>query len=276
VTTQAYFLPQSIEEATSLLDERGPEMLLMAGGTLAMPLINSGISMPEEVMGLRRAGLAYIKKTNDRYYIGATTTLSQMIVQTEIPILKDAAQAVGGWAIRNMGTVGGNLFAPPPGGDFAVALLALDAELKLTSSKGERIIQLNDFYTGFLTTSLSPDEIVTEIQISIPKGKSAYLKFGRRHANTPSIVTVAANLIFNGDTVKEARISLNAVGPHPLRSIVAEEFLVGKPLNEQNIDEASELAAEESEPFSDPIASEWYRRKMIPIIVRRTLNKIAS
>lgn len=276
MTTQAYFLPQSIEEATSLLTERGPEILLMAGGTLAMPLINSGISMPEEVMGLRRAGLDYIKKTDDRYLIGATTTLSQMIGQNDIPLLEDAAQAVGGWAIRNMGTVGGNLFAPPPGGDFAVALLALGADLKLTSDKGERIIQLNDFYTGFLTTSLSPGEIVTEIQISIPKGKSAYLKFGRRHANTPSIVTVAAYLVFKGDIVKEARLALSAVGPHPLRSTLAEEFLVGKPLNDQNIDEASELAVEASEPFSDPIASEWYRRKMIPIIVRRTLSKIAS
>ena len=274
MSTQSYYLPKSVEEATNLLADKGPDLLVLAGGTLAMPLINEGISTPEQVMGLKKVGLNYMKEANGHFVVGATTTLSQMALQEEIPILREAALAVEGWAIRNMGTVGGNLFAPPPGGDFAVALLALDAELVLKNIHDERIISIADFYTGFMMNALLPGEIVTEVRIPIPRGESAYLKFGRRHQNTPSIVTVVVNLVFNADTVQEAKIAMNAVGPFPFRARKAEEFLIGNPWNDQSIQTAAELVVEECEPFTDPIASEWYRRKMIPVIVKRTLEKI--
>ena len=274
MSTQSYYLPLSIEEATNLLADKGPDMLVLAGGTLAMPLINEGVSTPEQVMGLKKVGLDYMKEANGNFVVGATTTLSQMVLQDEIPVLQEAAQAVGGWAIRNMGTVGGNLFAPPPGGDFAVALLALDAKLVLRNIQGERVISIGDFYTGFMMNALLPGEIVTEVHIPIPRGQSVYLKYGRRGANTPSIVTVAVNLVFDADSVQEAKIALNAVGPFPFRARKAEKFLVGNPWTDHSIRTAAELAVEESEPFTDPIASEWYRRKMIPVIVKRTLEKI--
>jgi CO/xanthine dehydrogenase FAD-binding subunit len=152
----------------------------------------------------------------------------------------------------------------------------LDAKLTLTSEKGERIVSLSDFYTGFMTNDLLPDEIITEISIPSLKGEAAYTKFGRRQANTPSIVTVAANLVFDGEIVREARIALNAVGPHPFRATKAEKLLTGKILDDQAIGDAAEMAVEECEPFTDPIASEWYRRKMVPVIVKRTLKKITS
>jgi len=276
VSTQSYYLPGSIEEATNLLAEKGPDLFVMAGGTLAMPLINEGLSTPEQVMGLKKVGLNYLKEVKGQFVIGATTTLTQMVQQEEIPILKEAAKAIGGWAIRNMGTIGGNLFAPPPGGDFAVALLALDAELVLINIQGERIISIGEFYTGFMMNALLPGEILTEIRIPIPKGRSAYLKYGRRQENTPSIVTVAINLNFDAGNVQKARVALNAVGPFPFRARKAEESLIGAPLSDQSIQAAAELAAEESEPFTDAIASEWYRQKMIPVIVKRTFEKIAT
>lgn len=276
VSTQSYYLPGSLGEATNLLAEKGPDLFVMAGGTLAMPLINEGISRPEQIMGLKKAGLDYMRKTNDHFIIGATATLSQMAAQEEIPILREAANAVGGWAIRNMGTVGGNLFAPPPGGDFAVALLALDAELVVNNIQGERIVAIKDFYTGFMTNALLPGEIVTEIRIPNTNGQSAYLKYGRRLENTPSIVTVAVNLTFDGEIVTKARIALNAVGPFPFRAMRAEEYLVGRALNDQSILKAADMATEESEPFTDAIASEWYRRKMIPVIVKRTLKRLVD
>ena len=170
MTTQAYFLPRSLDEALRLLAEHGSTLLVMAGGTLAMPLINEGISMPEKVLGLRQAGLNYMSPPTAAIAIGATTTLTQMRRLDAIPLLQEAAQHVGAWAIRNMGTVGGNLFAPPPAGDFAVALLALDARIKLASCTGERTLPLSEFYTGFMTTVLQPGEIVVEIQVSCSAG----------------------------------------------------------------------------------------------------------
>ncbi|MCJ7658608.1 MAG: FAD binding domain-containing protein [Anaerolineales bacterium] len=276
MNTREYFLPQSVNEATQLLAKHGPFMLVMAGGTIAMPLINDGISFPQKVMGLRRAGLSYVTKPNGKITIGAMSTLTQMLDLKEIPILQEAAHQVGGWAIRNMGTVGGNLFAPPPAGDFAAALMALDAQLKLVSTAGARIISLTDFYTGFMTTALSPGELVTEIQVPVPTGKTAYLKYGRKHANTPAVVTVAAQIELDGEGVTNSRIALNAVGPHPIRASKAEEILSGSPLNPTTINMAASAAAEECEPFSDAIATEWYRRKMVEVYVRRTLTKITD
>lgn len=276
MTVQSYFQPRSVEEACSLLTKYGEDILVIAGGTLAMPLINSGISSPQYVLGLKHAGLDFYQESNGYYVIGATATMTQMVLQKFLPMLREAALAVGGWAVRNMGTVGGNLFAPPPGGDFAAAALAVDAELVVADSAGKRTIPLNEFFTGFMLNSLQPDEMVTEIRISKPEGRTAFLKYGRRHANTPSIVTVAVNLILDGEEVQSARIALNAVGPFPFRAQKAEDFLVGKMLNEQNISQAAELAGEESRPFTDPIASEWYRRKMVPVITKRALQRAAS
>jgi CO/xanthine dehydrogenase FAD-binding subunit len=276
VTTQAYYQPQSMNEAVNLLAEHGPALLVMAGGTIAMPLINEGISIPEQVMGLRRAGLNYVDSSNGALKIGATATLTQMLTQTHIPLLQQAAHHVGGWAIRNMGTVGGNLFAPPPSGDFALALLALDAEVKLVSQGGERVLPLRDFYTGFMTTALAPGELVGEIRVPRPQGKTVYLKYGRRHANTPSVVSVAAQVWLEGGQVKDARLALNAVGPHPLRATQAEQVLIGSSLDPGTIAAAASAAAGECEPFTDPVASEWYRRKMVDVFVRRALTQLAS
>lgn len=276
MTAKIYFQPKSSSEAVDLLHEHGLAVLVLAGGTLAMPLVNEGISMPEKVVSLRKAGLNTIQHKNGGMAIGSMTTLTQMVRQTEVPILQEAAHAIGGWAIRNMGTVGGNLFAPPPAGDFAVALLALDASVTLASKAGKRTIALEDFYTGFLTTDLREGEIVEEVRLPMPKGKTAYTKFGRKHANTPSVVTVAANVLLDGGVVKEARLALNAVGPHPFRAKKAEAALVGSRLDPKTIAAASALAMEEAQPFTDAVASEWYRRKMVGVIVRRTLEKIAG
>jgi len=274
VNKKEYFLPQSVDEATQILAEFGPSLLVMAGGTIAMPLINEGISFPENVMGLRRAGLDYVSGSNGTVQVGATATFTQIMEVIEIPMLAIAAQNIGGWAIRNMGTAGGNLFAPPPAGDFAVALLAMNAQVKLVSAKGERILPLADFYTGFMTTQLSAGELVAEIQVPKPSGRTAYIKYGRRHANTPAIVTVAAHLVFDGERISDARLVLGGVGPHPKRSPKAEGALVGSSLNAGSIEAAAAAAAAECEPFTDAIATEWYRRKRVDVYVGRTLSQV--
>ncbi len=111
-----------------------------------------------------------------------------------MPVLAEAARHTAGPTIRNMGTVGGNLFTPPPGGDVAVALLALDTDVIVESTRGERSVPLASFYTGFMPTDLRPDELVTRIEVPLPRGAATFLKFGRKAANTPAVVTVAARL----------------------------------------------------------------------------------
>jgi xanthine dehydrogenase small subunit len=156
----------------------------------------------------------------------------------------------------------------------AVALLALDARLKLASQRGERVVPLSEFYTGLMTHLLQPDELLAEILVAIPPGKTAYLKYGRKQTNTPAIVTVAAHLVTDGNEVKEARIALNGVGPHPFRAKNAEAAIMGSRLNAETIAAAAAAATGEADPFSDVIASASYRRKMAGVFVRRVLNQL--
>ena len=138
MTVRTYVLPRSLPEALDVLARHGPDLLVMAGGTVAMPLINDGISLPEAVMGLRLAGLDGLERVDGTLRIGATATLTQLLEQGVVPMLTEAARNTASWSVRNMGTVGGNLFTPPPGGDVAVALLALDASVTLAGHDGRR------------------------------------------------------------------------------------------------------------------------------------------
>lgn len=277
MTTQAYFRPRSLAEALGLLDEHGPAMLVMAGGTLAMPLINKGVSRPEKVMGLRQAGLDYVRPVDGGVYIGAAAPLSRVRAESGVPLLAEAVKNVAGWAVQNIATAGGNLFAPPPAGDLAVALLALDAQLKLASLKrGERLVPLAEFFTGFLTNCLDPDELLVEIQVPKPAGKSVLLKYGRLYTNTPAIVSVAVRVATENGRAKDVRIALNAVGPHPFRARQAEAALTGSSLDSSAIAAAASAAAVECEPYTDPIASAEYRRRMTGVFVQRALAQVAA
>jgi CO/xanthine dehydrogenase FAD-binding subunit len=259
-----------------LLERHGPALLVMAGGTVAMPLINEGISLPESVMGLRGAGLDRLERVNGTLRIGATATLTQLLNQDAVPMLREAARSTASWSIRNMGTVGGNLFTPPPGGDVAVALLALDSSVTLAGARGERVLPLADFFTGFLTNQLAADELLVELQVPIPSEPTAYIKFGRKHANTPAVVTVAVRLEWDGERVADARIALGAVGPHPIRARQAEQLLVGTSLGADAIAAAAAAASQGCEPFTDGIATDWYRRRMIGLFVGRALEQLAQ
>jgi CO/xanthine dehydrogenase FAD-binding subunit len=226
-------------------------------------------------MGLRRAGLDRITQGNGATDIGAMVTLTSL-AQANLPLISEATKHIGSWAIRNMGTVGGNLFAPPPAGDLASALMALDAQIVLVSRRGERVMALADFFTGFLTTALEPDELVASLRVPSTAGKTAFLKHGRLHSNTPAVVSVGVQVVKNNGSVKDARIALNAVAPYPMRARNAEAALVGSKGDEAAIATAADAAMEECEPFTDPIASEWYRRKMTGVFVRRALTEAVA
>ncbi len=276
MTVSSYFLPASVPEALGLLDEHGPELLVIAGGTVAMPLINEGISLPTRVMGLRRAGLDRIERVGAELHLGATTTLTSLVEQVEVPLLREAAGRTASWSVRNMATVGGNLFTPPPGGDIATALLALDARVVVSGPSGERSVPLASFWTGFMTTVLGPAELVTSIVVPVDDAPTAFLRFGRRQANTPAVVTVAAQATSAGGRVASIRLALGAAAPHPVRLVRSEDVLTGSSLESAAIDQAVAFAVEDCDPLADAVASEWYRRRMVGVFVRRTLEQLAG
>jgi CO/xanthine dehydrogenase FAD-binding subunit len=276
VTVSSYDLPTSVAEAVALLGAHGPDLLVLAGGTVAMPLVNEGTARPTRVMGLRRAGLDGIEARDGGLRIGATTTLTALAAQDAVPLLATAARQAGSWAVRNMATVGGNLFSTPRGGDVATALLALDAVVEATGPSGTRTIPLDGFFTGLMTTALAPDELVTAIVVPAARGSTTFLKLGRRTANSPAVVTVAARLVVDGGGVSEARVALGAAGPYPVRVAAAEAALVGRPLDGPAIEAAFEAAEAGVETRADAVASDWYRRRMAGVIVRRALEELAA
>jgi CO/xanthine dehydrogenase FAD-binding subunit len=127
-----------------------------------------------------------------------------------------------------------------------------------------------------MTTALRPDELVTEIRVPAPRGETAFRKLGRRQASTPAVVTVAARIEHRAGLVTAARVALGAVGPHPYRSAAAEAALVGGPLDATTIARAADAAADSTDPITDGIATDWYRRRMARVVVEQTLTEIAT
>jgi carbon-monoxide dehydrogenase medium subunit len=127
-----------------------------------------------------------------------------------------------------------------------------------------------------MTTALAPDELVARISVPIASARHAFIKLGRKAANTPAVVTVAVQAAMDGDAVCDVRIALGAAGPHPFRSAGAEAAVEGLALTPDVIAAAAAAATEEAEPFADEVASEWYRRRMVGVIVGRALAQLAS
>ena len=269
-------LPRSAQEAIGLLSRHGPELLVLAGGTIAMGLVNDGAIFPAQAMSLHRAGMDGMRLLDGRLEIGPTTTLDR-VANDGLPLLAGAAREVGGWAVRNRATIGGNLFAAPPYGDVATALLALDATVVIGGPDGSRTVLLEHFYRGHLEYDLGEAELVTGLTVPLPAGETAFIKYGRRQAAAPSVVAVAVRVAWDaGGAVAEARIALGAAGPHPLRAHGAEAALAGGPLDAESIAAAARAAMEDCDPPGDALASAWYRRKMVGVFVRRALERLGG
>jgi len=237
-----YLLPDSAEQAVA---ELASGAAVLGGGTMVMPAAHAGTLDASRVVGLARAGLAGIERDGGRTRIGAMTPLAA-VAELEGAV-GQAARAVGGPALRNMATIGGNLLAGAPYGDVGVALLALGAEVRLSG----RTIPLEELWSSFRPG----EEIVVGVVFDDDPG-SVFVRWARRAANSPAVVCVA---------VSGGRVALGGVAPHPVRSPGAEASL-------DDPAAAGAAAAREVDPPTDAIASGWYRRRMTALFVRRALE----
>ena len=196
-----YLLPDSAERAVA---ELAGGAAIMGGGTTVMPAVHAGSLDHERVVGLARAGLDTIERSSGRTTLGAMVRLSAVASLEGVPALSAAAAAVGGPALRNMATVGGNLLVGAPYGDVGVALLALGAEVRLSS----RTVPLEDLWSTFV-----PDEEIIAAVSFEDDAASVFLRWARRAANSPAVVSVA---------VSRGRVALGGVAQHPVRSPAAE------------------------------------------------------
>jgi carbon-monoxide dehydrogenase medium subunit len=182
---------------------------------------------------------------------------------------------LAGVQIRNWGTVGGNLCIADPTGDTAPPLMAMNAQVTIVSSQGERIVALEAFFVDYYETVLAPNEILKEIRVPHqPEGSGvAYEKFRNVEGDAP-IVGVAASLTLDAEgRCNDVRVALGGVGPTPMRARKAEKTIEGKPLSDSVLKRASEKVLDDISPIPDIVASEEYKEKIAQLLVRRMVKR---
>lgn len=281
-----YLMPASLGEAVGLLQKYGSKAGLIAGGTDVMVKIRKTRKAPDVMISLRRLNeLRYIQK-NGGYHIGALTTHRMLeqspLVRSELSALHDAASQVGSVQIRNVGTLGGNICNAAPSADTAGPLLVLDATAVLEGPEGRRRIPLTEFFTGTYRTVRKPDEVLAELEIPEAMGQfgSAYWKHTRRKAmELPLIgIAVALKLSQNRGEILESRIALTVAAPTPIRATLAEDFLKGKPMTEDVLQEAGRIASSaDCCTIRTSLRCEaWYREEMVRVFVPRMARRAAE
>jgi len=257
------------EAASALSSERDARYL--GGGTLVMRALNEGdVSIATIVRATDRA-LTHLDVTSSRITIGAGVTFARVLAERELAFLHPVAGSIGGPAVRNMGTVGGNLFAPTPFGDFSVALLALDATVALLAGYGARDVPIEEFLAG---RGRQPGGLVLSVSFQRPSGADAfrYRKIARIKPKGGSVVTLAAHLASSGGRVVSVRIALGAMAATPVRAKAAERALEGRTLDAASIAAAVAAVTEGTSPVDDSLASAWYRREVVGVHLRRLLT----
>jgi carbon-monoxide dehydrogenase medium subunit len=233
------------------------------------------LSEPERLIDISRIpGLSGIKETGGRIEIGATTTHADIagsaLLRDKCAVMAEAAAEIGDPQVRNRGTIGGSLAHADPVADLPAVVIALDADIVLKGKGGARTVKASAFFRGLYDVDLAPGELITAVQFA-PAKSAAYAKLHQK-ASHFAIVGVAAVLDVKGGVIQSARIGLTGAGTHAMRLTAVEQALAGKKAD--GVAEAVKQAAGGvSDVNGDLHASVEYRQAMIPVFVRRAVEK---
>ena len=274
-----YVRPGSLDEALDVLHERGDDAKVLAGGQSLVPMMNFRLARPAVLVDLNGLGdLAYIRPANGGLALGAMTrqrTIEKSaVVRERAPLLAEATPLIGHLPIRTRGTIGGSLVHADPAAEYPVVMVALDAEFILARKGGTRRVAAADFFDTYLSTTIGPDEILTEIRMPsvVPRAAVAFLEISRRHGDFALVAAGTVVDVDGGGRIAEARIALGGVGPKPVRARTAERMLVGQRPTAALLAEAAASVMPDTDPPEDIHASAEYRREMSAVFARRALT----
>ena len=268
----------SIDDAIAKMAAGGGK--LIAGGHSLVPLMKLRLSEPGRLIDIARIpGLSGIRESGGRIEIGATTTHHEVatskLLRDKCPMVAEAAAEIGDAQVRNRGTIGGSIAHADPAADMPAVMVAADAEIEIRGKSGTRTVKAADFFQGFYTVDLQASEIITAIRFA-PVRSAAYAKLHQR-ASHYAIVGVAAALDLKGGVIQAARVAVTGATTHAMRLADVEKALAG---NKASADVVAAASANAGSGIADLNAdlhgSAEYRRAMIPVFVKRSLEKALS
>jgi carbon-monoxide dehydrogenase medium subunit len=279
----AYEAPPTLNDALALLNANPNGAKILAGGHSLIPAMKLRLAQPEMLVDIGRIkDLSYIREDGSTIAIGAMTTHyeleSSALAQKICPLLSACAGAIGDVQVRNKGTIGGSVVHGDPAGDWPAAIIALNAQMILVGTNGERTVNADDFFVDLLTTAIQPNEILREIRIAKPVAPFGHSYQKVRHpASGFAVVGVAVALkLAAGGTCEAAGIGLTGVGSKAYRATGVETALKNKSLDQQTIAAAAEKATDGVDANSDLYASADYRRHLAKVYTRRALEAAAK
>jgi aerobic carbon-monoxide dehydrogenase medium subunit len=277
----AYERATSVDGAIEALQRLGPEARLIAGGHSLLPMMKLRLANPEYLIDINDLHeLSYIREEGDELRIGALTRhvelLESDLLAERFPVFRDAEQVIADPVVRNRGTIGGSLCQADAAEDLSAVCSALKGKAVIRGSGGERVVGLDEFYTGPFMTAVGEGEMLTEVRLPLRRGAGSAHEKVERRAGDWAIAAVSAAVWVDGGTIADAGVALSAVGPTTVHVSRAEELLRGKPASEELFEQAGEIASEDCAPLPDGRGPVDYKRHLAGVLTKRALRRAAA
>jgi carbon-monoxide dehydrogenase medium subunit len=270
-----------VEEVLALLARYGPEARVVAGGHSLLPMMKLRLAAPDALIDINDVSeLSYIRIEGDELLIGALVRHAELLdsplAAEHFPIFREAERVIADPLVRNRGTVGGSLCQADPSEDLSAAFAAVRASAVIRNAEGSRTVPVREFHVGPYETVVGDGELLTGFRVPIrPGGSSAYEKVDRRAGDWPLAAAGAAIWLDNGK-VADVGIGLTAVGAARFVAAEAEEYLRGRPADDESFAEAGRIAAEHCEPSADQRGPADYKRHLAGELTTRALRRAAE
>ncbi|HMF48500.1 MAG TPA: xanthine dehydrogenase family protein subunit M [Candidatus Saccharimonadales bacterium] len=274
-----YYAPRSLGDAVKYLSAHKDDVKILSGGQSLLPLMKMRLSKPAYVLDIGRIdGLDRIAQEGNSLILGALVTHNQIedsaLLKAQCPLLPQTATTIADVQVRNRGTIGGSVAHADPAGDVPAAIVALEAEIKITGPNGERWVKCDDFFLGLLMSVLEPDEVVTAVKVPVTGAdKTAYLKAAPRSSGF-AVVGVAVRLTMDAQGIcSRAVVAITGVSDKAYRPERTEQILSGKKLETMVIQQAAAEATRNIEVIEDINGSAEYRKHLTEVYVERAIQE---
>jgi len=276
-----YVAPETLDDALGLVCEHGDDAKILAGGQSLIPILHYRLARPRVVIDINSLPLGDVTADDGRLRIGALVRYHELeesdTIARRCPVLAEAARLIGNVRVRTLGTVGGSLAHADPAAELPAVMTALDARLAVASASGRRTLAAREFFTGPLTTALTPGEIVTGVEIAAMAAHGwAVEEISRRAGDFAIVAVVALVRLDRLGRVDDARLAFGGVADRPVHARAAEDALRGHEPTAEVLARAAQAARGALDPPSDAFVSGAYRRHVAGVLCRRALTRAVA